>query len=286
MLEKDEFEIWIEAFHAMFKIFEGRYDAYPLAIKWVGEWLTFQQFTVSKEDKKIVDEVITNFNYDAYRNPKDPNERNINEWNALIKKADQQFRLFSVKNLNPNKHENVGFAIAPFLFTWNFQRFKEYFKKREDFNLEQYFKSIGEFLKDERKKLQNFRNKRLVSDQIEKENVTEIFERINDKLKEIGIGHNEPISTIKILHSFAPHYFPLLDNPIAKAIRLASMRRSLNIEDYLSWMNRLRRWLFNYSDKIGKLEDRLNSSILKLVDEGLYMMSTVNLQARVSRLGI
>jgi len=43
MLEKNEFEKWIEASHTMFEIFEGRYDAYPLAVRWIDEWFLSSQ---------------------------------------------------------------------------------------------------------------------------------------------------------------------------------------------------------------------------------------------------
>jgi len=31
VLDKDQFENWIKASHMLFEIFEGQYDAYPLA---------------------------------------------------------------------------------------------------------------------------------------------------------------------------------------------------------------------------------------------------------------
>lgn len=46
MLEGKEFKEWIEASHVFFKIFEGRYDAYPLAKKWAQEWFSFKEFSV------------------------------------------------------------------------------------------------------------------------------------------------------------------------------------------------------------------------------------------------
>jgi hypothetical protein len=277
MLEKGEFERWIKSSHAMFEIFEGRYDAYPLSVVWVKEWFKSGSFTVNKEHLNRISALIENFDYEVY------------EVKGEIKKRiDREFRNFINASLQEGKSENIGFAIAPYLFTWNFQRFKEYFKIKEDFTIESYFKSLGDFLKSKTKELEGFRNKRLISDQIEKESVERIFQELNSKLKEIGIKNNEPISTIKLLHVFAPYYFPLIDNEIAKAIGglLLSKWESLTSDSYLKWMDALKSWLQNYIEVVENLEKEHNSSILKLVDEGLYMMSTVKQRTRVAELGI
>jgi hypothetical protein len=275
MLEKDEFERWIKSSHAMFEIFEGHYDAYPLSVLWVKEWFNSKSFTVNKEHLSRISALVKNFNYEVY-----------GVKGELKEKIDKEFRRF-LDFLHEGKNRNIGFAIAPYLFTWNFRRFKEYFKKKEDFNVESYFKSLGGFLESEIEKLERYRNKRLISDQIEKESIERVFLEVNNKLKEIGIKNNEPVGTIKLLHVFAPYYFPLIDNDIAKAIGLLySKRESLTINSYLKWMNALKSWIQNYVEVIEKLEKDYDSSILKLIDEGLYMMSTVKLQTRVAMLGI
>jgi hypothetical protein len=51
-------------------------------------------------------------------------------------------------------------------------------------------------------------------------------------------------------------------------------------------MNTLKIWLQRYSDIVEKLENEHNFSILKLVYEGLYMMSAVKQRARVAELGL
>jgi len=50
-------------------------------------------------------------------------------------------------------------------------------------------------------------------------------------------------------------------------------------------MEALKAWLQNY-DMIENLEKEAQSSILKLVDEGLYIMSSMKLRYRVDRLGL
>ncbi|MEM3402628.1 MAG: hypothetical protein QXH08_05350 [Candidatus Hadarchaeales archaeon] len=289
MLEKDDFLKWVNASHHMFEIFEGRNDAYPLAKKWIREWSDFGKFIIDERDNGIVNLLITSFDYDVFRNFNDKIERNDDEWTKLVNEVDRQFKKLIENNLKAGECKNVGFAVAPFLFTWNFQRFKEYFKKRkEDFDIESYFKDLGNFLSGKKEVLRGFRVKRLIYDEIEKERVMQIFDEINGKLKETGIGNNEPIGTIKLLHVFAPYYFPLIDNDIAKTIGglLPSKWESLTSDSYLKWMNALKSWLQNYSEVINRLEEEYDSSILKLIDEGLYMMSTVKQRARIARLGI
>lgn len=60
----------------------------------------------------------------------------------------------------------------------------------------------------------------------------------------------------------------------------------MDVELYIKWMRKLKSWLINYKDVVKELEHKYESSILKLIDEGLYIMCSVNLQIRVSKLGI
>jgi len=287
MLECEEFKKWIKASHIFFEIFEGRYDAYPLARKWAQEWLLFKEFNVNEKDGEIISYLISNFEYDAFRNFKDKTEKNDEKWKDLVTKADQQFKTLVEDNLKSGKHENVGFAVAPFLFTWNFQRFKEYYKRREDFKLEQYFRELGIFLENKRTELEFFKEKNVIFEIIEAEKVKSIFEEVNAKLGELGIGSNEPIGTAKLLHIFAPHYFPLIDNKIAKATGLLLYKgKNLTSELYINWMNILKEWLQKCGEIVEELQKRFNSPILKLVDEGLYIMSTVKLRSRIRVLGL
>jgi hypothetical protein len=75
----------------------------------------------------------------------------------------------------------------------------------------------------------------------------------------------------------------LIDNKIAKAVGL----KSLSSKSYVEWMKKLKSWLQNYVEAIEQLEKECdNFSILKLVDEGLYMMCSITLRKRVSELGL
>ena len=275
MLENIEFERWIKASHTMFETFEGRFDAYPLAMRWMEEWFNSSEFTIQVEHEKRISSLLRNFDYGVY-----------GVTGELRETIDKQFRGLVADNLQQGKSVNPGFAVSAYLFTWNFQRFKEYFTRRRDFSLERYFSELGRFFEADMEKLQSFRDKKLVCNEIEKAQVADIFEELNSELKELGILNNEPVGTIKLLHVCSPYYFPLIDNDIAKALGLLPPRgESLTSHSYLKWMEALKTWLRNY-DMIEDLEKEAQSSILKLVDEGLYVMSSIKLRYRVNKLGL
>ena len=144
--------------------------------------------------------------------------------------------------LRAEKAKHIGKAVSLYLLTWNFQRFKEYFKYNEQFDLDLYFKELGIFLELKRAAFKNFLEKNLVSDPIEETEIRRLFGEINVKLKELGKWQNEPVGTAKILHIFAPHYFPLIDNSEAQAIGITDFQESLTVDHYLTWMNALKRW--------------------------------------------
>jgi hypothetical protein len=285
VLDKDQFENWIKASHMLFEIFEGQYDAYPLAKKWVQEWLSFREFDVKKDDMTVINKLLEDFDCDVFRNIKDAYERNDKNWKSLKNTIINQFGRMVENNFKIGWNKNVGLAVAPYLFMWNFQRFKEYFKAKK-IDLEFYFKRLGVFLESKTSEFEFFREKKLVSDQIDHGKTKKLFEQINDKLKELGIGHNEPVGTAKLLHIFAPYYFPLIDNSEAQAVGLVVYGESITSNLYLKWMVKLKEWLQKYHEQIGKLEKEHNFSILKLVDEGLYIMSTIKQKARVAELGL
>lgn len=277
MIGDNEFEKWVESAHVIFEIFEGRFDAYPLASKWVNEWFDTEKFTVQKTDDERLTKLKENFNYEAF---------GIQD-NEIRSKIDNQFsELLSFISSEPPEKNNVGFAISPYLFTWNFQRFKEYFKRYRNFSLPRYFQDLGKFIEDKKGEFQELRKKNLVKDEIEETSVNKVFNELNSKLKEIGLNHNEPVGTSKILHVISPHYFPLIDNKIAQAVGLKKRNQSLIPSDYYKWMVSLKEWLQSKSEIIRKLEEKFNLSILKLVDEGFYVMSSINLSLRLSKLGI
>lgn len=275
MLEKEEFESWIKAWHTLFDIFEARYDAYPLSVIWIKEWFDSNTFTVTKEHINRISLLMEGFSYEVF-----------NVRGELKERIDAQLKNLLKEQLGEGKHEHVGFALAPYLITWNFRRFKNYFKQR-DFSLKRYFQSLSEFLKEQRIEIESFRNKRLLQEQIDAQRVRRFLREVNAKLSELGIGDNEPIGTVKLIHAFAPYCFPLIDNKIAGEMGLLpSDWKSLTFDSYLNWMKGIKNWLLNYTEIIDKIEHDCSSSILKLVDEGLYMMITIEHRRRVADLGI
>lgn len=286
MLEKNQFEEWINASHRLYGIFEQRYDAYPLARKWVRQWLSFRKFVIEIKEIVKVNDLIDNFDCNAFRSFNDRFERDDYQWRIFATKVTQLFKAFVTNNIKRGENEDIGVAVSLYLLTWNFQRFKEYFKNNEYFDLKHYFKELGAFLEMKNPELKLFREKSLVSDSVENTRIKKIFSEINAKLKQLGRGHNEPIGTVKLLHIFAPYYFPLIDNSEAQATGLTNYRETLTSNHYIIWMTALKRWLQHYLEIVEKLEKEHNCSIIRLVDEGLYMMSTVKQRTRVVELGI
>ena len=286
MLKKNEFEDWISASHKLYDIFEQRYDAYPLALKWVQQWQSFSKFIIDAKDMDTVERLLQEFDCNAFRNINDRYERDNAYWNKLSSEITAKFGSFVSRNLKIGEANDIGKAISLYLITWNFQRFKEYFKYDRQFDLDAYFSQLGTFLPTKSQKLKSFQAKNLISNSVDQSAVRQVFNEINLKLKQIGKEQNEPVGTAKILHIFAPAYFPLIDNSEAQAIGLVSYGQTLTVDHYISWMTQLKNWLLNYADIIEKLEKQHNYTIVRLVDEGLYLMSSVKQKARVAELGI
>lgn len=286
MLDKNQFGEWINASHKFYEIFEQRYDAYPLAIKWVQQWQSFGKFIIETKEITTVEGLVRNFDCNAFRSLGDFFERDYGKWERFAARITERFKAFVAGNVKSGESKDVGKAVSLYLLTWNFQRFKEYFKHSDQFDLEHYFHQLGTFLEIKKDDLKRFQTKSLISDVVADIEVRKAFNDVNVKLKELGKGQNEPVGTVKLLHIFAPNYFPLIDNSEAQAVGLTERQETLTIGHYLNWMNALRNWLKNYDEVIPKLEKQHNATIIRLVDEGLYMMSTVKQQRRVVDLGI
>lgn len=284
MITTEEFKKLINSAHNFFEVFEGRYDAYPLALRYMGEWLENGKFEILGEDYAKVENLLANFNFNAYRNKRDQEEKNELSWKRVVEEAKEQAQSL-LKIFKPGKHENIGLGLAPYLFTWNFQRFKEYIreniKRKEDFSVVIYFSELGKVCENVQNELLQFRELKLIKNDIKEKPIRTIFNILNRELKKLGVGKNEPIAVIKIIHIYAPYYFPLADNNILKRFRLDT-----SATGYIDWMRKLQNWLRNYKDVIPNLEEEAKSSILKLVDELFYVMITVKLRYRVNILGL
>lgn len=97
---------------------------------------------------------------------------------------------------------------------------------------------------------------------------------------------------MKLIYVLAPRYFPLIDNSIARTFGFQiPSGREPRFGFYIDWMRSLRVWLLNYRDVILRIEKELRAgthdlSILKLVDEALYVVVSVDQRARAKTLRI
>ena len=278
-MELADFEKWIEAVHNIFEIFEGRFDAYPISRRCIDEWHSKGSFNISNNNNDVK-------NLKRLREDLDYSVFGIDDAN-LRHRIDTQFKNLIEKLRSNHNCKNIVFGIAPYFFCWNFQRFKIYFRQNSNFDIDQYFQNLGDFFANIKNKLRNFSERKIYSCEIDDKEIKEIFNEINKKLKELGIGQNEPVGVAKLLHIFAPYYFPLIDNPIAEATGLKQKRRSLTVDKYIKWMKSLKNWIRDYDErKIKNIEKQYGESILKLIDEGFYVMSSVNLSLRIKLMGI
>mgnify|MGYP001115722716 CR=1 FL=1 len=273
-LTQSEFTKWINAGHAIFDIFEGRNDAYPLARRWSEEWLTSGKFEVEPNQLHNVRLLIDDFRPSVFgaRAP---------IGNGLV---DSFLQLVENRLSSPN--DNIGLGLAPFLFTWNFQRFKTYAERGKQADVSRYFSMLGQYLRGIRAELSRLKDRSFLDDAEPKADIQEVFAKVNSCLKDLGIGQNEPVGTAKILHVFAPSLLPLIDNPIAQALGLLPSRASLDFTAYRNWILRLREGLRPFSTVIRELESQHDLTILKLVDEALYVMCSVRLKYRVAHMGL
>jgi len=284
MLSRDEFEEWVRSCHSLYTIFESRSDFYPLSLRLVEEWWRNNgKYYINSE---ILESLHSKLQYldDKYY------EEYFKIKGELKRIIPTAFNEFISRYFTIGEHDNIGVAIAPYLFTWNLLRFKAYFARNPQFKLSDYFIALGRevsMLKDE---IAYFRGKRLIDSDIDsdEDRIRNLYVAIQRILRELNINYagkkeEEYVGTVKILHILAPNYFPLLDNEIAKAVGL---KGAITWSKYITWTKGLRLWLQNYVDVLEKLENEFKSSMLKLIDESLYIMSTVNLSKRVPSLEI
>lgn len=195
-------------------------------------------------------------------------------------------QLHQIVDLIRGFSDSVGLAIAHYFTIWNIRRFAAYFGRNPNFPLVDYFTQLGKQLGEMKGELARYSSMRLLKNCIEEDEVKQLFQKVENVLRDLGIKQNEPVGTIKVLHMFTPYYFPLLDNEIASSLGLVRKGSSISASEYVEWMRKLKSWLQNYGGVAEKLERNLGGSILKLVDEGLYIMCSVDLGKRVKLLGI
>jgi hypothetical protein len=105
---------------------------------------------------------------------------------------------------------------------------------------------------------ERFNDRRLIFDLLGREDIVKIFNQVNNELREIDKGCSASVGTIKLLHTFAPYYKPLIDGYIAETVGLIHIRgrrrrESLTSDSYFKGMNVLKTWLLRYPDIVEKL---------------------------------
>jgi hypothetical protein len=191
--------------------------------------------------------------------------------------------------------KEIPFSFSLYLISWNIRRFETYFEKKTDFSFEKFFVSLNEvFNKDFLEGLKELRKLHLLKDEIKRDLVMSIYEKLHQKLKEIGTGtQNEPVSTIKIMHIIAPFYVPLLDNPIAEALKKEKVcefflyrqdrYRGIEIDcnsliEYMLW---IKEKFSSFSDTILPFESEKHKSFLKLLDQAFYIRYSIDIGRRL-----
>lgn len=272
-LTAEQFVEFVSAGHALFNLFEARWDFHPAAARVVSEWLADGRFELDADTASRVR---------AWSEGADK------AFGTRLKQGQDWFGRCIAQladALTPRTHENIGLGIAPYFFTWNARRFIEYLRKRRDFNPVSYFERLGDSLVAVRAELSRASRQDLLIETGLPD--PSLWDGIHESLKTLGIKQNEPVGTIKILHIFAPRYFPLLDNPIAEAFGLKRNGEPITKDLYFgAWLQKVQRWLRSFGDAPMRLEREIGGSVLKLVDEAFYVVSSIDLSRRAGELGL
>lgn len=249
-MNSKEVENWLKAGHYMIQLFWPGYGEYSLASRWVGEWIVSTKFVVTTRDQVMLNNMKTQFAPDF---------------------DSGQFR--SILKTLKGQQNNIGIAVMPFLFGWNVERFREYFNRQSSFNLNKYCNALGGFISANKSQVAQLRGKRLAHGKIDND-IEEFIERVKAHLRQIGVGQNEPVGAAKLLHILMPTFFPLVDNAIAEAMHVKQPGQTLTTNEYITWMERYQNWLRKHKGPCARAEKEFGLPILKLVDEGLYVMCT------------
>ena len=276
MIDKQSLIRWLKGADEIFEALEGRGDAYNLCRKWVEGWVGCGKFCITDDDKEFLKEF------------------ELLIFNEKVKSRIED-DLAQLKKEIGNHTKEITFAFSLYLISWNIRGFETYFERNSDFNFGNFFVSLNEMFNQEclevLKKLRKFH---LLKDEIKSNLVMDIYEKLHQKLKAIGTGtQNEPVSTIKIMHIVTPFYIPLLDNPIAEALKKEKVceffsyrqgrYRGIEIDPdslikYMAW---IKEKFSSFSDAILSLELEKRKSFLKLLDQAFYIRYSIDIGRRL-----
>lgn len=276
MIDKRSLIRWLKGADEIFEALEGRGDAYNLCRRWVEEWFSCGKFCITDEDRNFLKEF------------------ELLVFNETVKSKIEN-NLARLKEKLESYTENIGFAFSLYLISWNIRRFEIYFERNTDFSFENFFVSLKEVFNQEfLERLKALRKFHLLKNEIENDLVMNIYKKLHQKLREIGTGtQNEPVSTIKIMHIVAPSYIPLLDNPIAEALKKEKVceffsyrkgrDRGIEIDPdslikYMAW---IKENFSSFSDTILSLELEKHKSFLKLLDQAFYIRYSIDIGRRL-----
>jgi len=276
MIDEQSLIRWLKGADEIFEALEGRGDAYNLCRKWIETWFSCEKFCITEEDEIFLKEF------------------DLLIFNEGVKERMKKDLVFIKKRLTEHTKE-ISFALSLYLISWNIRRFETYFQRDVNFSFEDFFTSLndvfnGGFLSN----IEELRKFHLFKNQIKKDLIMSIYEKLHRKLKQIGTGtQNEPVSTIKIMHIIAPYYIPLLDNPIAEALKKEKVceffsyrpGRYWGIEidqnsmiEYMAW---IKEKFSPFSRAVFSLESEKRKSFLKLLDQALYIRYSIDIGRRL-----
>ena len=277
MIDERSLIRWLRGADEIFEALEGRGDAYNLCRRWVEEWFSWGKFCITDEDRKFLKEF------------------ELLIFNEKVKSRIED-NLAQLKEQLESHTKEITFAFSLYLISWNIRRFETYFERNTtDFSFENFFISLNEvFNKEFLEGLKELRKFHLLKDEIKRDLVTDIYKKLHQKLREIGTGtQNEPVSTIKIMHIIAPSYIPLLDNPIAEALKkekvceFFSYRQGrykgieIDRDSLIKYMAWIKRKFSSFSDTIFSLELEKHKSFLKLLDQAFYIRYSIDIGRRL-----
>ncbi len=298
---------WLKGANDIFDAFEGIGDAYNLCKRWVDEWFQNEKFKICYTDIEYLERdfkksICALINI-AIESDKDINEKSTEEKEELKRLI--FCNIYHLIKEIPNNTDKLAFAFAPYIVSWNFQRFKAYFKRKEEWfknlgisdkekpiALLRYFELLSSKLESFSENLKSLRDKNLFESDIEEERLRNYLNRFNKTLKTLGINQNEIVKTIKITHLLSPFYVPLIDNPIANGLTNAKIfmfpkshgRVNINIDSFIKYMQWIKFEFVRFKEILSLLEKETNKPFLKLLDQAFYIRYSIDIAKRLKEI--
>ncbi|WP_114794420.1 hypothetical protein [Vibrio cholerae] len=188
----------------------------------------------------------------------------------LLNEGSDERQLSTLKNrLSSVSNKGIGFAIAPYLFIWNIRRFDKY-SEYSCFDIVKYFSELNGFFDDNKSYFVLFKDNHLRFNPVPHDNVRSLYQLFNEKLKEIGIGQNEYVGLMKLTHLINPYAFPIIDNDIAKGVKLIGSKNDfLSIEKCVQWHSLVSACISGFHENETTDFEKLGVSLVRALDLAL-----------------